>query len=138
MERLLEYIHENEDRVGRFGTLKKGDVIKCDEREYREGLKSDKFKAVRSRSVSAEAEDEFIPQPSPIASDFFDLRSIKWNRGDTLRRLKRTHKRVLTKIAMAIEDISKISVAYGTHVSREEIATSVYDASITLGWTQKS
>lgn len=139
MERRVEYIADEPDRVGRFGTLKKGDVIKVDEVEYRGCLEAPhKFKPVRSRNVDADPEEEFTKHDRPIASPFFDLRTIRWNRGDCLRRLKMKPKKTLIKIARAMQDVSGVHVDFDLRATRKHIAESIFNVAMRHDWPNRS
>jgi hypothetical protein len=139
MERKVEYIADEPDRVGRFGTLKKGDVIKVDEQEYRGCIESThKFKPVQSRQIGIDPEEEFIHHERPIASQHFDLRTICWNRGDCLRRLGRKPKKILMKIARAMTDVSGVTCDDDHRATRKHLSESIYAVADRHGWTTRS
>jgi len=139
MERRVEYIAEEPDRVGRFGTLKKGDVIKVDEIEYRGCLEAPhKFKPVQSRQIGIDPDEQFTKHERPVASQHFDLRTIRWNRGDCLRRLKMKPKKTLMKIARAMQDVSNVNVDFDPRASRQHIAESIFNVAMRQGWPERS
>lgn len=139
MERRVEYIAEAPDRVGRFGLLKKGDVIKVDQIEYRGCLESPhKFKPVQTRQIGIEPDEQFTKHERPVPSQHYDLRTIRWNRGDCLRCLIRRPKRTLIKIGKAMQEVSGVNIDFDASATRKHIAESIFSVAMRQGWSERS
>ena len=137
MDRKLEYVAEEPDRVGRFGLLKKGDIIKVSEEEYVTGINADCFRPVRERLVGQDPDLE-VEKVVPGSSTSFNLQTIDWTRGNLFRRLKMRNRIVLGRIAKAIEEQTGDALVYGPRFTRTQIAESILGAVRRQGWTTGS
>lgn len=134
--RLVQFVGDSPDRIGRFGTVNPGDILHVDEDEYHTSIKGGRFIDASGEAEEGEEEQEVGKVPSPTNHKLFDLRTIHWDKTNLRSRLLRRSKPVLTKIVKAMEELSGLSLPYGSGVSCKEMADAVVATARVLKWNE--
>lgn len=134
--RLVQFVGDSPDKIGRFGTVNPGDILHVDEDEYQTSIKGGRFIDASGEAEEGEEEQEAREVPSPPNHKLFDLRTIHWDKPSLRARLLRRSKPVLTKIVRAMEETSGMSLPYGSGVSRNEMANAVVATARILKWNE--
>ena len=134
--RLVQFVGDSPDRIGRFGTVNPGDILHVDEDEYHTSIKGGRFIDASGEVEDGEEEQEVRKVPAPSNHKLFDLRTIHWDKRNLRARLLRRSKPVLTKIVKAMEETSGMSLPYGSGVSRNEMANAVVATARILKWNE--
>lgn len=134
--RLVQFVGEAPDKIGRFGIVNPGDILHVDEDEYQTAIRGGRFIDGSGVVEEGTEEQEVRKIPGPTNHKLFDLRTIHWEKTNLRSRLLRRSKPVLNKIAKAMEDLSGLSLPYGQGVSRNEIVNALVATARVLKWNE--
>jgi len=134
--RLVQFVGESPDKIGRFGTVNPGDILHVNEDEYITAASGGRFVDASGEPDGDKEEQEVRKVPEPINHALFDLRTIYWAKPNLQSRLFRRSRPVLTKIVRAMEDLSGLSLPYGPGVSCSDMVNAIVATSRILKWDQ--
>ena len=115
--------------IGRFGILRKKDVVSLYEYEI-ESIAGTKIFQVSELSFG----DSVPENVQPLGTPAYDLRTVPWNHPHLFKWLKRRGHQTLKNIACAIESLG-IQLTLDSRKSALSIADAVYAAANYFNWT---
>lgn len=115
--------------IGRFGILRKKDVVSLYEYEI-ESIAGTKIFQVSELSFG----DSVPENVQPLGTPAYDLRTVPWNHPHLFKWLKRRGHQTLKNIACAIESLG-IQLTLDSRKSALSIADAVYAAAKYFNWT---
>lgn len=129
----VQYIGDEEINLCRFGVINKGAKVDFFEWEY-EAVKNDpNYKYVGP--VFSKEERAIAERVKPIASRFFDLRTIPWENSNLYKLLaSRMSKHTLIKVIKAINDVGGHIPDSSSGENRNVLIDKILQASSFMGW----